>query len=227
MSPAHDRSRWWPVLRIGGAALVIGAGAYAAYAAGWFEYEFVTARARMLRERSNTLSAALLFIGGWAIATPLAFPALPLIVAGGAIFGTAFGTLLNLAGTLIGAVGGYFVARVVAPPRVRRWMTAHLPGGELRPELGFAALVRLRLIPVVPFSTINYGAGLARIPLRKFIASAAAGQLPSIVLYSWFADRLLQEAASGGGVARQIAIISAALFAMSLAPRLVRRIRRR
>jgi uncharacterized membrane protein YdjX (TVP38/TMEM64 family) len=226
MSPSTARPPSLPLLRIGGAALVIAAAAYAAYSAGWFEYEFVTERARAIRRRSTTVPAALMFVGAWAVLTPLAFPAVPLIVAGGAIFGTVLGAALNLAGTLLGALGGYFVARLVAPPRLRRWMTAHIPGGELRPESGFGALVRLRLVPVVPFSTINYASGLARIRLRVYLASTAAGQLPSILLYSWFADRLLREAATGGSVARQLALISGALFVMSLSPWLLRRVRR-
>lgn len=214
------------MLRIGVAALLIGGAAYYAHARGWFEYAVVTEQARALRQRSTTTSAALLFVGAWAVATPLAFPALPLIVAGGAIFGTLLGSTLSLAGTILGALGGYFIGRLVGSPRIRRWMTAHLPDGALRADAGLGTLVRLRLVPVVPFSTINYASGLARIPLRAYVLATFIGQLPSILLYSWFADGLLREAATGGSVARQLAIVSAVLFVMSLAPWLLRRLRR-
>lgn len=207
-----------------GAAL--GVAALAAWRAGWFDYHVVAAGARALRSHSNPAVTALVFVGAWSVLTPLGFPALPLLVTGGALFGTVAGTALSLIGTAVGAVGGYFFARHIAPPRLRGWLVAHLPGDRLPIRPQFAGLLRMRLLPVVPFSAVNYAAGLAAVPMGTYLPTTLLGQLPSTLLYSYFADGLLDAATTGDDIGRNIALFSAALLVITILPWLVRSLMR-
>lgn len=203
--------------------VLLAAAAVAAAKAGWFDSHLLVARARALRAHGSVALAAAAFVAAWSVATPVGFPALPLIVTGGALFGTVTGTLLSMAGTGIGALGGYFVARALAPMRLRRWLESRLDPHGLGRDSRFMSMLRLRLVPIVPFSAVNYASGLAAVPLATYLATTLLGQLPSTLLYTWFADRLLRAAISGGDVAWYVIGLSALLLLLSVLPRLLAR----
>lgn len=214
------------MVRAGIAVMVIAAISFTAYRLGWLEYERVARWAGSLRELDRLPTAAV-FVGIWGIATSFGFPALPLIVAGGAIFGTTLGTVLSLAGTALGALGGYALAGAVAPDLVKRWMGRRLRHDELS-GANFLTLVRLRLLPMVPFWAVTYGSGLARVPIPPYLASTLVGQLPSTVLYSYFADKLVESVGSGGqAFGRELVLVSVFLLVLSFAPHLLHRNARR
>ena len=49
---------------------------------------------------------------------------------------------------------------------------------DLLENEGFTHLLLIRLIPVVPFTLINVGAGLTKIPLRSFVLATFIGIIP-------------------------------------------------
>jgi len=165
---------------------------------------------------------ALIFLAAWGALTSLAFPALPLMVAGGALFGTVLGTGLSLAGSALGGIGGYFVARAIGREVIPRRLSRRLPLDELSQDGGFLTLVRLRLLPFVPFFAVSYASGIARAPLGAYIGSTIAGQLPSTLVYSYFADRLLKSAQTGGKDATaEVFLASLLALVLSFGPRLL------
>ena len=60
--------------------------------------------------------------------------------------------------------------------RLRRWQRAL----ERR---GFWAVLYLRLAPGIPYTLVNYTAGLSRIGLRPFVAATALGTAPRTFAY--------------------------------------------
>lgn len=210
-------------IRFVAVALILGIAALIAWRQGWLEQDYLARRAIAARMRGDSTGTVALFVAAWALATPLGFPALPLLVTGGVLFGAWLGTLFSIVGTLLGAMGGYFFARVIAPPRLEAWLAEQLPMDRLRSDGSFLTLVRVRLVPVVPFSAVNYGAGLAHTPVRPYLASTLVGQLPSTVLYSYFADQLVRRAGAGAGVGSSLLAISAMLLVLSALPWLVHR----
>lgn len=216
-------TRRLPTIRFVVIALILGIAALIAWRHGWLEQDYLARRAIAARMRGDSTSTVALFLAAWGLATPLGFPALPLLVTGGVLFGAWLGTLFSIAGTLLGAMGGYFFARLIAPPRLEAWLTKRLPMDRLRSDGSFLTLVRVRLVPVVPFSAVNYGAGLAHAPVRSYLASTVVGQLPSTVLYSFFADQLVRRAGAGAGVGSSLLAISAMLLVLSALPWLVHR----
>jgi len=155
------------------------------------------------------------FVAAWGVLTTFGFPALPLIIAGGALFGTLLGTLLSLVGTLLGALGGYVLAHRFAPGLAARWVGKRVTALKAGERATFWALVQLRVMPVVPFGAVNYAAGVAHVRLPPYVASTLVGQLPSTVLYAYLADRVVAAAGHRGSIGEVVAV-SVALAVVSL-----------
>ena len=167
------------------------------------------------RERHDAVTTAALFVAAWAVLTTFGFPALPLIIAGGALFGTLLGTLLSLVGTLLGALGGYTLARRFAPGLAARWVGKRVTALRAGERATFWAQVQLRVMPVIPFGAVNFAAGIAHVPLPSYAASTVVGQLPSTVLYAYLADRVVAAAGRRGSIAEVVAV-SVALAIVSI-----------
>jgi uncharacterized membrane protein YdjX (TVP38/TMEM64 family) len=127
----------------------------------------------------------LVFIAVSACLTVALFPGPLLAGASGLLFGTALGTPISIISATLGATIAFLLARTVAhgaveeiaPPRVQRirdWIG----------ERGFLSVLYARLAPGVPYSLVNYAAGLAPIRLRDFVAATAIGCAPRAFAYT-------------------------------------------
>ena len=67
---------------------------------------------------------------------------------------------------------------------------------------GVAAVVVARLTPVLPFTIVNYGAGVSAVSLRDFLVGTAVGIVPGTVGY----------AALGASAGSSPAIVAASLL---------------
>lgn len=208
---------------------VVGVIALIAWRLGLFDYERAGELARGLRALHDPVLAAVLFVAVWGAAGTVGFPALPLMIAGGVLFGTWIGTGLNLAGTVAAALGGYWLARAAVRGALRRWLSAHVPVHEMSRGRGMIAVARFRLLPVVPLAIGNFAAGLAKMDVGPYLVGTLVGQLPSTVIYTYFADALVKAAVSGarGQAMRDAALASGALLVLSIAPRVITAMRSR
>jgi uncharacterized membrane protein YdjX (TVP38/TMEM64 family) len=85
-------------------------------------------------------------------------------------------------------------------------------------------MLRLRLIPVIPLGTANFIGGLARVDFLTYLAATAVGVVPAILVYTYFADRLVYSVGHGRAAALQsLLIVSALLLLVSLAPKILDR----
>lgn len=218
-------SRLVALRRIGLLIAVVGGGVALAWLLGLGRYRDPAALAAELRDLRHAPAAAPLFVLGFAIAATFAVPATVLTLAGGAIFGVGLGSLLSWAGALLGATGGFALARVLCRGNCRDLL------GERAAELermarthGFLGTLRLRLLPVVPFGLLNYGAAIAGVHTRDFVLASALGLVPTTAVYSWFADRLVTGVTGARHDAMvQAAIASVLLIALSFLPAVMRR----
>ncbi len=173
----------------------------------------------------DTSWAAPAFVLVYALVSTLGLPATPLTLAGGAIFGVGLGTGLNWLGATLGATGAFFVARLLGGGAVRALLGSRASALDaIAGDGAFSSLIRLRLLPVVPFNALNFGAGLAGVRPAAYIASTALGIIPGTFVYTYFADALL----AGVDGAREaaflrVAIAGALLVALSFAPTLARK----
>lgn len=130
---------------------------------------------------AHALLAPGLFVVLYILSVTLSLPQAALLtMTGGLLFGTVAGGALAVIGATIGAVCLFLIARsTFADPLARRGGTAL---GKLREELrrdGFAYLLAIRLIPVVPFWLVNLAAALCGMRLRHFATATLVGIMPA------------------------------------------------
>jgi uncharacterized membrane protein YdjX (TVP38/TMEM64 family) len=144
------------------------------------------------------------------------------------VFGFAWGAVLNTIGANLGASAAFWVARRLGREAVQQFLGARLERlDRVSAEQGFWWLLRLRLIPVVPFNLLNVAAGLTAMPWRMFAAATAIGILPGTLVYTFFADALLSTGASHEAAREKITRLTIALVALvilSLVPTIARRL---
>ncbi len=166
------------------------------------------------------------FVLLYALGTVLFFPGSVLTVAGGALFGPLWGTLINLTGATLGAVLSFLVARYLASDWVERRVggrLARLKQGVEQEGWRFVAFVRL--VPLFPFNLLNYALGLTRIPLATYTWASFVFMLPGALAYTWIGYAGREAVAGGEGVVQKAMIALALLAVVSFLPGLVGRLR--
>ncbi len=121
----------------------------------------------------------------------------------GALFGLAGGIVISWAASMLSALVGFAIAR-----RLGRDAVAELSGPRLArvervlQRQGVAAVLVSRLTPVLPFTIVNYGAGVSAVSRRDFLVGTAVGIVPGTVGY----------AALGASAGRSVAIVAGSLL---------------
>ena len=171
--------------------------------------------------------APLAFVAAYTIAAALDFSGLVLTLVGGAVFGFWWGALLNLLGANLGASAAFWVARLLGREGLHALLGGRLLGGldRLAHQAGFAWLLRLRLIPIVPFNLLNFASGLTALPWRTYAAATAIGVIPATLVYTFFADALLSGSREAGHrVFVRLLIAGALLVLLSFVPTIARKL---
>jgi len=119
-------------------------------------------------------------------------PSIPLDVAAGAFFGPWLGTLYSLLGALAGAIGSFLIARFFGRKIVERFVGGHIHFCTQCSDRLLTKVVFLsRLLPVVSFDIVSYGAGLTQMSLKKFSWATFWGMIPLTFIYNTFGSVLL------------------------------------
>lgn len=133
------------------------------------------------------------YVAGWGALAPAAsvalmvvltflpFPADPLIIANGAVFGVWEGLLVSVAGAVfsgavafgLGRMLGRGFARRIVPARFIEWVDAMAGEGT------WAAILFAQFVPAIPFSVLNFILGTTRVSWRTFLWTLVASILPS------------------------------------------------
>ena len=122
------------------------------------------------------------------IAAALIIPIGILGLAVGAMFGASFGFLLISFSSAVSAAlaflaGRYFtrgwvIKKIEASPKVRAVDDAVTQGG-------WKIVALLRQTAILPFSVMNYGLGLSKIPFRDYILATWLSMMPGCLLYAY------------------------------------------
>lgn len=127
-------------------------------------------------------------------ARPLFFmPSGVFALTAGLVFGTLWGTVY----TIIGAAGGSCLAFLLARQLGRDWVGRRLRGrlgviDRVTDDNGFKVILLLRLVPVLPFDVVSYGAGLTNIPFLSYLAATVLGITPLTVVFVYLGQSLTQ-----------------------------------
>ena len=136
------------------------------------------------RESAPSQASALYFLG-YVVVTGLSLPgAAVLTLAGGAIFGLLWGTVLVSFGSTFGATLAFLLARTLLRQSVQnRFGSRLLPIEEGIRRDGAFYLLSLRLVPVFPFFLVNLLMGLTPMPVTRYALVSQLGMLPGTLVY--------------------------------------------
>ncbi|MGD2272719.1 MAG: TVP38/TMEM64 family protein [Desulfobacterales bacterium] len=125
-------------------------------------------------------------------------PSLPLDVAAGAAFGPFLGTLYSVIGALGGAVISFMITRVMGRELLEPFLGGHINFCKHCSDKLLTKIVFLsRLLPVVSFDIVSYGAGLTRMSLKNFCLATFLGMLPLTFVYNYFGSVLVLRKGTG------------------------------
>lgn len=174
----------------------------------------------------GSMWAPITFVVIYSAATALALPGSLLTIAGGAVFGFWWGALLNSLGANIGANTAFGLARILGRDGIERLAGTRIAGlDKVTAKHGFLGLLILRLVPLVPFNALNFGSGLTVLRWGHYAIATVIGILPGTLVYTFFADALVQGSTSASQEARTRLWIAAALFlGLALIPLIARRL---
>lgn len=131
--------------------------------------------------------APVFFILTYCFATILLFPTMVLTLAGGAIFGPIFGTILNLIGATAGAAIAFLITRYFLydwfKEKKGKKLNQLIAGVDQR---GWLFVALLRLFPIIPFNLVNYGMGITEIKFRLYLLITFIFLIPAEIIYTYF-----------------------------------------
>jgi len=129
--------------------------------------------------------APLMAIAAMIIVSFLPLPAETVAIANGMVFGRVEGFIITWVGAMIAAALAFALARTIARPLVLRFVDAarlaHFERAVDRRGAPFLLLVRM--IPLIPYTVVNYGSGIAPVKFRTFLWTSAIGMAPPIFAF--------------------------------------------
>lgn len=112
-----------------------------------------------------------------------ALPGSIIYLAAGFIYEPLHATLIIVAGGVSGSTAAYFLSRSMSRQNHDRIQSSKA-FSVIKKHSDFAALSAARTLPGFPHSIINYGSGILKIPLTRFILTAAIGFAAKGFLYA-------------------------------------------
>ncbi len=185
---ATERSQAWAWVRLGVLVALLVVVFVVEQVRGWDDV-------RILQEQVAAAGAlgAAVFVAGYVVLVLLPAPKALLTALGGALYGLWLGALLSWTAALIGGAAAFWLGRVLGREAVDRLTGGRVARADrLLTEHGFGAVVAVRLVPVLPFTVINYTAGLTGVGFRHYVLGSALGMVPGSLAYAalgaWGAD---------------------------------------
>ncbi|MGV8858319.1 TVP38/TMEM64 family protein [Rhodoglobus sp.] len=125
-----------------------------------------------------------LFVSGYALLTLTPVPKGILSIAGGVAWGLWIGALIVLIGALLGAALSFWLGRILGRDAIEQYTGGRVHAlDEMLQRRGLVSVIVLRLIPILPFTLINYAAGLTAVRVRDYALGTVIGIIPGTVAY--------------------------------------------
>jgi uncharacterized membrane protein YdjX (TVP38/TMEM64 family) len=144
----------------------------------------------------DNLRGLLASYGPWAVAISAGLTVAQAIVAplpgnvvtitNALVFGPVWGSLLSWFSTVLGACLCFFLSKTFGKPFAERIAGNSIQKlEEFFQKYGLHALFLVRMMPLVPFDAVSYGAPIVGVPFRRFLLATAIGIIPSVLAYSY------------------------------------------
>lgn len=127
-----------------------------------------------------------LFASVFILATLLLFPASPLAMLAGYLYGPLTGSVATSFAGLMSAVLAFLISRYLAGERMTAWLLGYPRAQAVNTAVsddGFRVVFLLRLASILPFIPLSYLLGMSRMSIRQYVLATWTGLLPGTVLY--------------------------------------------
>ena len=124
------------------------------------------------------------FVLGYAATTLAPVPKAVLSILAGLVWGFWAAAIVVYIGALLGAGCAFLLGRWLGRDAIERFTGTRVARvDDLLRRRGFLAVLGVRLVPVIPFTAINYIAGLTAVRRRDYALGTAVGIIPGDVAY--------------------------------------------
>ena len=130
----------------------------------------------------------------------LTFPGIILGPLAGFLFGSVVGIILISIASTVGAGLAFLIARYFARDAVARWLAKSQTMrrlDDLTEKQGVFIIVITRLVPLFPFTLLNYGFGLTKVSFRTYLFWSWLCMLPWTIVFVASGDASLQWLSTG------------------------------
>jgi len=133
----------------------------------------------------------MVFIFIYAIVAVAAMPIFPMTIAAGSMFGSLLGVIVVSVGSTLGASLSFLASRYVGSNAVEEWLSNRKQFRKLNvlAEKHGAIIVAItRLVPIFPYTLLNYGFGLTNVHFKTYLFWSWLCMIPATVVYVVGAD---------------------------------------
>jgi uncharacterized membrane protein YdjX (TVP38/TMEM64 family) len=135
--------------------------------------------------------APLLYVLVYVVATFLLLPSTPINLVGGAVFGLFWGMVWTTIGAVGAAVICFWFSRTLGRDFIqqrfgRRWqhLDQEIAAG------GLFYMIAVRLLPLLPYGLVNFGAGVSGVRFQDYLLGTAIGTVPGLLPFVMMGDGL-------------------------------------
>jgi uncharacterized membrane protein YdjX (TVP38/TMEM64 family) len=144
------------------------------------------------------------YVAAYALLDVLFIPTQALSIAAPLMWGWKRGGIIELAAATFGSIFPYLIARST----LREWAVRKLHGhaepgqtprhpllheiGEVLEREGFTFLLLLRLVPIIPYTPLNYLAGLSSVRPVQYVVATLIGTIPSTFIFAYFVQAVAE-----------------------------------
>lgn len=165
----------------------------------------------------------LVFIALYAVGCIFAVPASIFVLGAGAIWGWKLGGVYSLIGGMAGATISFFAGRFIGEGLLDRFGRLGRMVARQVDHAGFKSLLILRFIPGLPFAVLNYGSGVCGVRLGDFLAATFLGSAPSVFVFAYCADALINGDMTEGEAAKRLIIVAVLMISIVVIPGIIKR----
>jgi uncharacterized membrane protein YdjX (TVP38/TMEM64 family) len=140
------------------------------------------------------------------------------VIAGG-LFGSLVGVLLISISSTVGASICFLIARYFARDTVARWLSKNRTMkrlDELTEQQGMMIVGLTRLIPLFPFTLLNYGFGLTKVSFKTYVFWSWLCMLPGTIIVVVGTDALTQGLTQGRIPLELLGVLVITIIALGL-----------
>ena len=158
-------------------------------------YQYVTPQGIREFVISFGFWSPVVFIGAYVVRTFFLFSSTLLALTAGISFGPLWGTLYTVIGATISACLAFLLARFLGEDFLEWLLHRYSPSiedlDEKISEKGFWIILFLRVVPLVPYDIVNFGAGFSKVRFWPYFWGTLIGLIPSSIALNFLGRSLL------------------------------------